>query len=487
MAGPSIAPREWAVVAVGGATLGWTAWAFAGVQQWTLHSMLSGALLTFLLSIIPLPERFNGTDGEHGNIKNLKRLLKFPFFWFSAALLVYITIQGLNPSWQALARNPLWLAEELTPRVSWLPTGVQASYQPMNAFRVLASFSAACMLCWGLWVGIRRRQSAVIVLWILAISGTLLGMVAILQKLSDAPAVLWLVKSSNQQFWGSFFYRNQGAAYLIQVMVACAVLFFYHYNQSERRAQAGGPYMLLGIFIALLAASIGLALSRGGILFGSLFLAVFVVAAIGRFLLSFSLQRSLIISVLVASIIAGGGYAASRMINVEDIQKRFGDIGKTIETADQDSRAICTKITWKMAQEELAFGWGAGSWRYIFPMYQKSYPEIYYQYYHPRKGWVGRKEYRYAHNDIVQFFFELGIVGCSLLLLGWGYWLFSLCFRASGNALAALMLLCGMAVACGHAFIDFIFNSPAYWIAFNGLLCIAVKLLALHSERVRHR
>ena len=188
-----------------------------------------------------------------------------------------------------------------------------------------------------------------------------MGMVAILQKLSDANGLLWMVKSSNQSFWGSFFYRNQAAAYLVQVMVASAVLFFYHYNQSERRAQAGGPYLLLGIFIALTAASLGLALSRGGILFGSLFLGVFVVAAIGRFLLSVSLQRSLIISGLVVLMLAGGGYAASRMINVEDIQRRFGDIGETIATADQDSRAICTKITWRMAQEELLFGWGAGS------------------------------------------------------------------------------------------------------------------------------
>ena len=67
-----------------------------------------------------------------------------------------------------------------------------------------------------------------------------------------------------------------------------------------------------------------------------------------------------------------------------------------------------------MAKEELWLGWGAGSWRYIFPMYQKSYPEIYYQRYHPRHGWKGRRVYHYAHNDVVQFLCEYGIVGCSL-------------------------------------------------------------------------
>ena len=307
MAGPSIALREWAVVLVGGVTLGGTAWAFAGVHQGALHTMLIGALFTFLFAIIPLPESFNGTDGEHGNVKNLKRLLKFPFFWCTVALLIYILIQGMNPSWKALGVDPVWFAEEIEPSFSWLPSGVQADYSPMNAFRVLVSFSAAFMLCWGLWVGIRRRQSAVLVLWILAASGTLMALVAILQKFTGASAVLWLVESSNKSFWGSFFYRNQGVAYLIQMMVASAVLFFYHYNQCQRRGQAGGPYMLLACFIVLLAASIGMALSRGGVLFGSLFLAVFVVAAIGRFLLTFSLQRSLIISTLVLLVISTGG------------------------------------------------------------------------------------------------------------------------------------------------------------------------------------
>jgi O-antigen ligase len=117
-------------------------------------------------------------------------------------------------------------------------------------------------------------------------------------------------------------------------------------------------------------------------------------------------------------------------------------------------------------------------------MYQKSYPEIYYVRYHPRKGWLGRKVYHYAHNDIVQFLCEYGIVGCGFLLLTFGYWVWCLLFRASGNAMSALMLLIGMAVAFGHAFVDFIFQSPVYWLALNGLLCVSVKLLSLHSQRL---
>ncbi|MGB0415359.1 MAG: O-antigen ligase family protein [Coraliomargarita sp.] len=482
MASPSIAPREWAVVFSGGLTLAFTAWAFAGVQMWSLHTMLAGSALTFLCALAPLPTWMNGVDGEHGNATNLKRLTRFPVFWFGLLLMVYIVIQGLNPAWELKRHDRGWWVEEVEP-IGWLPSGVQTEYAKMNAFRVLANFGAAFLLVWGFWVGIRRRKSAVLVLWILVLSGAAMALVAVLQRMADADKVLWLVRSANKHFWGSFFYRNQGVAYLTLIMVASAVLYFYHYNQSERRGQSGGPYMLLFLILALVYASICLALSRGGVLFGGIFVAGFVAFAVGRTLLGSSWRRSVLVSLLAAGLIGSGVYGAYRLVDFEAIAKRFGDVEETIQTADQDSRWICTAITWKMAQEELVFGWGAGSWRYIFPMYQKSYPEIYYQRYHRKKGWIGRRVYHEAHNDLVQYFFELGIVGSVLFLLPFVYWICSLAVRSAGNALSAVMLLLGLTVAFGHAFVDFIFQSPAYWVAFSGMLCISVKLLSLDSER----
>ena len=483
MASPSVAPREWAVVFFGGLTLAFTAWGLAGVQLWSLHTLLAGGLLTLLLAIVPLPQSWNGADGEHGNRQNIKRLLRFPVFWFGAAFLVYISIQGWNPAWEQVRDERGWWVEEVE-AISWLPTSVDASYKPMDAFRMLSSFGATFTLVWGLWVGVRRRSSAVLLLWTLVISGVGMAIVAMLQKFTGADAVLWTVKSSNENFWGTFFYRNEGVAYLNLIIFACGVLYFYHFNRVERRGLSGGAHLLLFVFVAVLYTSIGLALSRGGILFGGVMTACFFIAAAGRWLFSTSVRNSILLTLLIGSLLGGGGYMMFQYVDIQDIEARFGDIEETIATADQDSRAITTKITWKMAQEELWLGWGAGSWRYIFPMYQKSYPEIYYERYHPRKGWIGRRVYHYAHNDIVQFLFEYGIVGCSFLLLTFGYWVWCLLFRASGNALSAVMLLIGLSMAFGHAFVDFIFQSPVYWLAFNGLLCVSVKLLSLHSERV---
>ena len=133
-----------------------------------------------------------------------------------------------------------------------------------------------------------------------------------------------------------------------------------------------------------------------------------------------------------------------------------------------------------MAQERLVQGWGAGSFRYIFPMYQRNHPELYHTSYHTKKGWVGRKMFNYAHNDIVQFLAEYGAIGSSILLLVLLWILFS-AFRIF--SFSAFFLLVGFATSMSHAFFDFIFNSPAYWMAFLGILAASSKLLQMEAAR----
>ncbi len=479
---PAIAPREWAVLCVGGLTLAFTAWGLGGIRLWSLHVLLAGGLLTFLLSIVPLSQRWNGTDGQHGNVQNLKRLLRFPVFWLSLAFLGYLLIQGLNPAWIQLQNESGWWLEEVD-AVHWLPSGVAARYKTMNVFRVLASFSAAYLLVCGLWVGLQRRRSIIAVLWIFLLSGVGMAIVAILQKFTGADAVLWTVTSPNSNFWGTFFYRNESVAYLTLIMGLSGALYFYHLNRSEELGVSGGPHLLLFVFIVITLTSIALALSRGGIVFGGLVSICFTCAVIFRWLLASRMSKTAALLLITVLLMGGGSYAIVRYIDVGAIRERFGDIKEEIKMVDQDSRMITTKITWEMFQEEPWFGWGAGSWRYTFPMYQRNYPEIYYRYYNRERGWLGRRVYYYAHNDIVQFLCEYGIFGCAIILSIFVYWVGMLWFRTSGNALGALMLQVCLLAALGHAVVDFILQSPAYWLALHGALFISLKLFLLDAKR----
>jgi O-antigen ligase len=409
-------------------------------------------------------------------------LLRFPFFWPSLLFLIYILIQGLNPAWKQVFYEDSWWIEDLD-FISWLPSGGQANYDPMNAFRVLSSFAAAFTLVWGLWVGIRRRQSALTVFWAFVVSGVAMALLAMVQSFLEVEKVLWSIKSANPTYWGSFFYGNHASAYLCMIMIGCGVLYFYYSGQSRRRGNSGGPHLLLFVFMALVYTSVCLALSRGGILLGSGYFICFLVCAVSqRVWGGFSIQ-SLVVSALIGLVLLGGAFGALRYIDVEGLKKEFSTFEATLENVDQDMRYKLTELTWDMSQDRLAYGWGAGSFRYVFPGYQSRDNTVFYGHQTRNGEWRGRKFFRYAHNDIVQFLSEYGIVGYSFLLLAFAYWIYGLFFRSSGNALCALMLCIGFVVVFGHAFIEFTFQSPAYWVGFNALCCITVKLLTLDDER----
>ncbi len=474
-----IRAREWLVAISAGATLAFTAWGLGGVQMWTLHVLLVGGLFTLSSAVINV--RFSKFPYFSLSNQTLRRLISWPPFWFSFLFLLYLLIGALNPAAELVRDERGWWVEAVqAPLATWLPTSVRSDYQPMNAWRVLASFTATFTLIWGLWAGLTRRKSVLLVLWCLLLSGAGMGLVAILQHLTEAKAVLWTFPSSNKHFWGSFFYRNQGAAYLNLILVTAGALFFYHAKRTREFSRSGGPHFLCFVFFALTAASIGLALSRGGILFGGILTSAFLALLVLFGLQSIFHLRSLWLSLIPVVILGLGAFLAISYIDFDAIGERFGDIGETIETADQDTRAISTQATWEMAQERLALGWGAGSFRYIFPMYQRNYLEIHYARYHQKKGWMGRKVFHYAHNDIVQFIAEYGAIGSGLVLLTLLWILFS-AFRIF--SFSAFFLLVGFATSMSHAFFDFIFNSPAYWMAFLGILAASSKLLQMEAAR----
>ena len=426
-----------------------------------------------------------------------ERLNFTPAHWlsllFAAAFLAYLAISAFNPAWRiASDERGWWLESVVPPLAAWLPTSVEARYEPMNVWRIFNMHLAAFSLALGLYFGLSSRRAVLFVFWFFLVNVALMAAVAIVQKYTSAGAVLWMLPSQNRNFWGSFFYRNQGAAFLNWGIVVAAVLYFYHSGKARLLMRSGGPHFLAFCLIGLIALSVTFALSRGGILFASLLVLVFVILAIAHYFYGAATQlnrHTLILTgaltFILTFLLSAGLYQLNRNIDWQAIEKRFGDIEATIDNADRDARMLSTKATWVMAQDQLWAGWGAGSFRYAFPMYQQDVPELFYSRNHRKRGWEGRKFYRYAHNDIVQFLAEYGIVGCSLL----GLTILSLlapALRYAGQApLSTLFLLLGIAAALAHAFIEFIFHSPAYWVSFITMIALTSRLLQLTAYRRR--
>ena len=171
-----IRAREWLVAISGGATLAFTAWGLGGVQMWTLHVLLVGGLFTLSSAVINV--RFSKFPYFSLSNQTLRRLISWPPFWFSFLFLLYLLIGALNPAAELVRDERGWWVEAVqAPLATWLPTSVRSDYQPMNAWRVLASFTATFTLIWGLWAGLTRRKPVLLVLWCLLLSGFGMGLV----------------------------------------------------------------------------------------------------------------------------------------------------------------------------------------------------------------------------------------------------------------------------------------------------------------------
>lgn len=479
---PAVAMREWAVLICGGATVVYLSWGFGGVTQKTLHTMAIMGALTLLLAIVPLPKVCNGVDGEHSNLRNLLRLLGLPAFWLALLLLAYIAIQNVNIAFEQVRDGTRWWMAAVEPRVSWLPTGVRASYEPMNGWRVLVKVAGASALVFGLWVGLRRRQSVVAVLWLFVFSGVAMAIVAMLQFFTGAEGVLWRFPSENQSFWGSYFYRNQAAGYLNLVLLASAFLYFYHARRTALEDRGSGPHLLFFCFLSVLYASVAMSLSRGGFLSASAILAAFLIVLFIRFLVAHEARQNWLVSLIVVVLLAGGSWSSVRYVDWDSLSERFGQLN--LDELESDTRSIATRATMDMAEARLLTGWGAGSFRYVFPSFQQNYPEIFYQRYHPERGGSGRMHFfRYAHNDLAQTLAEYGIIGSVIFMSLAVFWLGWLLLAGWRFLPAVTLFYAGVLAAIGHASIEFIFQSPSYFFAFSFLLAGATQLMVLESRR----
>lgn len=468
--------REWLVCIFGTLTLVFTAWSFGGYENWALHLLFLGGLGTFLVSVVPMPKFWHGYGQQNGNLKNCKRLLAQPFFWASLCFLGYILIQYFNPSIVQVFGEKSWWIEPMTSSLgAYLPSSVKADYDTMNGLRTFVIQVSAFSLACGIWVGIKRRKTALIILWSFVTSGVVMSFVAILQKLSGTKKLLWLVDVANANPWGTFAYRNQAAAFLILVLLISGLLYLFHERQSLRKLKTSGPHLLIFLFILILSGSIWLSLSRSGIILGYLLLGFFLILVILNGLLRGISPRFWMNFGTIFLLLCLGIIFISRLSDWQEFKDRSAKLEIIIKDIESYDRYLSSKATWDMFQDRSMYGWGAGSFRYIFPIYQKEYEELWYFYDH-RKQPYGRKIYNYAHNDWIQFLAEYGIVGGILLACVFLGSFTYLWFVFKVSLISACLLLFGIMMIFVNNFVDFIFSSPSYWVAFFGALVLTGKL-----------
>jgi len=435
------------------------------MHRWSQLVSLGFALTGFVLSLC-------SRTGGDGIFPPAAKLRRFPVFWAGLAMLLYIVVQGLNPAWRYASTPANWWLEPVE-HISWLPSGIQAPFARSNPWSTLVVFGSLWLLVCSVWVGLTRRLSYRLLFTALVANGFLLALLGVLQQLTDTKQIFWSYLPSNATFVASFIYRNHAGPYL-NLMVALAVgLGFWHYQRSQRHLEkpsSAVAILFLAVFVAIMVL---FSYSRAsiGVLLAFILLAMGALTARKYFgpARSHRSRRDLLILCLALSGFVGVCLVSLR---AEKVWQRFAQIS-TDPVGTTGFRSQARQAATEMLQDRWLFGWGAGCFRYGFPLYAQHYPTIY------KSGGNNLRFWEHAHDDVLEFPIEFGVVGLIPLIYALGCAAWQLARRRfwRNSVSLSLVLVCTL-VAC-HSWVDFVFQNPAVLLTWCVFMIAAVRWLEL--------
>ena len=445
-------PAETTVLWVVALHLVFLPWALGTMRSWAQIISVCLAALSFFISLLPRNYTAEHTGGASFRLLTFPRLLRFPIFWLGLGLLGLVTIQALNPAWVYVTDGRGWWMKQL-PYIEWLPSGTEVKFEQWGPWRMLVIYGAAWLTVCAIWVGFTRRRTVQLLFMTLAFNGLLLGLFGIAQRLIGNGKMYWFFESPNASFFSTFIYKNHAGAYLdLTLAVSCGLAAWY-YLRGLRRLEKSNPSGVLVFFSTCIAVSVLTSYARGA----TLVMLVFLLASIGGFVLHQFISPSenrkpivLVVLILIFGFFLKTGLDALRSQEAWDRLKA----GVTREDLSLEYRERATRASLEMLADNWKAGIGAGSYRFIFPVYQHRHPDL--------VAAAGQRMFwEHAHNDIVQTPIELGLAGMILLLAGLGWYLLAL-LRSYfwENPLSSSVVL-GLLLMLAYGWWDFPFQCPA--------------------------
>ena len=124
-------PLEQALLVVTALHFCFIAWTFGGMTRSPVPEIISLGLAVVGFALALVNRHYTPEHAREGEFKLVMwpKLARFPIFWLGLALMLFMAVQGLNPSWKYAYANQSWRMVPI-PHLSWLPTGMDT---PMTA------------------------------------------------------------------------------------------------------------------------------------------------------------------------------------------------------------------------------------------------------------------------------------------------------------------------------------------------------------------
>jgi O-antigen ligase len=471
--GPPLPVQEAILVGIVTTNLIFLPWALGAMHVWSQLVSLGMSVTGFVVAFLP-------RDGVEAHDRPLVRLIRFPIFWAGLVTLVYVALQGLNPSWRFMTDSKSWwlVPVQFNP---YLPSGVAAPYSRSNPWRAMVIFGSIWILACSIWSSLLRRQSYRLMFSATAIAAALLAFVGLIEQVSTNGQTFWGFKAPEKaQFMASFIYRNHAGAYFNLMVALAAGLTGWHFRRAQRKIESMGATVAFGFAATLVGTAVIFSASRMSIVLLVAFSLLVCQGPVFRAILEPGRRKQRRIWATLAIPLVCIVAIVFVSLEADSVWGRFSKLVSS-PSATLRSRIVAREAAGAMFRDRWLLGWGAGCFRYGFPLYAQHYPEIYLS---PSGG---RQYWEHAHDDLIEIPVELGVAGTVPLVaaLGWAGWRL-LCMRFWRN-FVSLCAAAGCILTLAHAWVDFVFQNPAVTATWAVLLVGAIRWAEFESGIERKR
>jgi hypothetical protein len=460
-------------LAIAGATTAAAPWMLGSEPLGSQWILLYGAAATFIAGVV-LRIVAKPSPGARAAWRMERWVLLLGLLFLGLIL-----AQALNPSHRVVMEGNLW---KLVPTgtLKMGPHGLDApfdyvagDYLPFkNSWRYLMIFSVAWLFATGLALGLVERADVRRWAMMVGVNGVVLGLVCIVHRAMGERMTLWHF-GNTFDFTGSpvFFYKNHNGAYLAASMALVLGLADSAEIPRARRLWEIGA-LVLWTATVLVNSRVATACAT---VWGVVYLVRWWRSSrrkadaqhrVQKWVRGLSIAATL---ALVALVLGTTG--------AEKSLRRFAPLlNSPVDfLRGGDFRVMLREVGFHMWKGSPMWGWGGGSYLYLFNTYHRNVPELARHMYREQPN-LNRFFGPTANCDWIEFLVEYGVVGGSLLLLmftvpliTWWKW------EGREHGLSIFLVLGAVGIVL-HANFDYILRNPAILVLGVGAMLAALRL-----------
>jgi O-antigen ligase len=390
--------------------------AFGAVDEWSTFAFEAGAAVLFLV--------WAGQEVVSGQVKLSKNPLYLPALLFFGLILAQVALR-------------------------------RSAYEYVTKYEALQYVSYGIVLLIGAEC-VRKKGARRIFALVMIVFGAGYAFFALAQQLNSNGKIFWVHSSQFRgSMYGSYVNHNHYAGLMEMLVPIPFVVSMGHLFRGGQRA-------LVGSCAVLMAGTIFLSGSRGGMLAFVFEMVLFAALTLGKRRSPRIALGSIAVCVFILALLI--------FVGKGQVLGRLGDLGPGM-------RLDITKDSLRMFSQRPVVGWGLGTFPTVYPSFRSFYTNLFVN---------------EAHNDYAQLLVETGLLGFGLML-----WFLvrlyqyglptSRRWEFEWDGAVSLAALLGCTGILLHSFVDFNLQIPANAALFYVLCGLAASPLAASSKPGRSR